>query len=128
LKNYVIITNAIQIQDGEMRVDIEKIKMEIIRKLEPLNLNKIVLFGSYAYGTPDKDSDIDLYVVTNDDFIPQSWREKNQLYLKVARAIRELREHVAIDLIVHSKKMHEVFKETNSSFFKYDISRGIDLI
>ena len=109
-------------------MDIEKIKLEIIKKLEPLNLNQIILFGSYAYGTPHKDSDIDLYVVTNDDFMPQSWREKNQLYLKVARAIRELREQVAIDLIVHSKKMYEVFKETNSSFFRYDISRGIKLI
>ena len=109
-------------------MDIEKIKLEIIKKLEPLNLNQIILFGSHAYGTPHKDSDIDLYVVTNDDFMPQSWNEKNQLYLKVSRAIRELREHVAIDLIVHSKKMYEVFKETNSSFFKYDISRGINLI
>ena len=109
-------------------MDIEKIKLEIIKKLEPLNLNQIILFASYAYGTPHKDSDIDLYVVTNDDFMPQSWREKNQLYLKVARAIRELREHVAIDLIVHSKKMYEVFKESNSSFFRYDISRGIKLI
>lgn len=109
-------------------MDIEEIKLKIIEKLKPLNLNQVILFGSYAYGTPHKDSDIDLYVVTNDDFIPQSWREKNQLYLKVSRAIRELRESVAIDLIVHSKKMHEVFKETNSSFFKYDISRGVNLI
>jgi predicted nucleotidyltransferase len=109
-------------------MDIEKIKLEIIDRLKPLNLNKIVLFGSYAYGTPHQDSDIDLYVVTDDDFIPQNWKEKNQLYLKVSRAIRDLREYVAIDLIVHSKKMHEIFKETNSSFFKHDISRGINLI
>jgi len=109
-------------------MEIEKIKLEIIKKLEPLNLNKIILFGSHAYGSPHKESDIDLYVVTNDDFMPQNWKEKNQLYLKVSRALRELREDVAIDLIVHSKQMYEVFKETNSSFFKYDISRGINLI
>ena len=109
-------------------VDIEKIKLEIIERLKPLELNKIILFGSYAYGTPNEDSDIDLYVVTNDDFIPQNWNEKNQLYLKVSRTIRDLREQIAIDLIVHSKKMHEVFRETNSSFFKYDISRGVNLI
>ncbi len=109
-------------------MEIEKIKLEIIKKLEPLNLNQVILFGSHAYGTAHKDSDIDLYVVTNDDFMPQSWKEKNQLYLKVSRAIRDLREHVSIDLIVHSKKMYEVFKETNSSFFRYDISRGINLI
>ena len=112
----------------EATMDIEKIKLEIVKKLEPLNLNQIILFGSHAYGTPHEDSDIDLYVVTNDDFIPENWRERNQLYLKVSRAIRELREQVAIDLIVHSKKMNELFKETNSSFFRYDISKGINLI
>jgi predicted nucleotidyltransferase len=28
---------------------------------------KIILFGSYAYGTPHKDSDYDFYVVLSDD-------------------------------------------------------------
>ncbi|HRF57283.1 MAG TPA: nucleotidyltransferase domain-containing protein [Campylobacterales bacterium] len=28
----------------------------------------MILFGSYTYGTPDENSDIDLYVVTKDDF------------------------------------------------------------
>ena len=109
-------------------INIEEIKLEIVQHLKPLNLDKIILFGSYAYGEPHQDSDIDLYVVTKDEFIPQSWREKNQLYLKVSHAIRDLREQVAIDLIVHSKKMYELFKETNSSFFRYDISKGINLI
>jgi len=109
-------------------MELEKIQEEIIKKLAPLDLEKIILFGSHAYGTPHKDSDIDLYVVTKDDFIPQSWKEKNQLYLKVSRMIRDLRQDIAIDLIVHSKKMYEVFKETNSSFFKHDISKGIELI
>jgi len=33
-------------------VDIETIKSEIVERLKPLNPNKIILFGSYAYGTP----------------------------------------------------------------------------
>ncbi len=109
-------------------MDIEKIKQEIIEQLRPLNVDRIILFGSYANGTSHKESDIDLYVVTNDDFIPQNWREKNQLYLKVSRALRHLREYISIDLIVHSKKMYEVFKESESSFFKYDISKGTRLL
>ena len=47
-------------------IDIEKIKSEIVEKLKPLNLDKIILFGSYAYGTPNQDSDIDLFLVKND--------------------------------------------------------------
>ena len=36
------------------QIDIEKIKFEIIERLKPLNPNKIILFGSYAYGTPNQ--------------------------------------------------------------------------
>jgi tRNA nucleotidyltransferase (CCA-adding enzyme) len=59
----------VKYRKGVIMLDIEEIKSKIIKRLKPLNPNKIILFGSYAYGTPHKDSDIDLYVVTNDDFI-----------------------------------------------------------
>lgn len=44
-------------------VDIEVLKHEIVERLKPLNPDKIILFGSYAYGTPTEDSDIDLFLV-----------------------------------------------------------------
>ena len=45
---------------------------EELNKLTELIVNavpveQIYLFGSYAYGTPHKDSDLDLYVVLKDD-------------------------------------------------------------
>ena len=43
-------------------INIETMKQEILQRLKPLDLDQIVLFGSYAYGTPTEDSDIDLYV------------------------------------------------------------------
>ena len=36
----------------------------------PLIVEKIILFGSYAYGDPTDESDLDILVVTGDDFIP----------------------------------------------------------
>ena len=47
-------------------IDIEKLKPLIIERLKPLNPNKIILFGSYAYGTPNEDSDIDLFLLKDD--------------------------------------------------------------
>ncbi|MFW5803162.1 MAG: nucleotidyltransferase family protein, partial [Verrucomicrobiota bacterium] len=44
--------------------DIIKIRDIIIEKFEP---EKIILFGSYANGTPDEDSDVDLIVVKDTD-------------------------------------------------------------
>jgi predicted nucleotidyltransferase len=60
-------------------IDIEEVKKEIIEKLKPLNPEKIILFGSYAYGTPDANSDIDIYVVTKDEFIPQNFSTKHTI-------------------------------------------------
>ena len=43
-------------------IDIEELKPQIIERLMPLKPDKIILFGSYAYGTPNDDSDIDILV------------------------------------------------------------------
>ncbi len=44
-------------------INIEELKPLIIERLKPLNPDKIILFGSYAYGTPHEDSDIDLFLL-----------------------------------------------------------------
>ena len=41
---------------------IKEIKQRIVQSLFP---EKIILFGSYAYGKPDKYSDIDILIITN---------------------------------------------------------------
>ena len=43
-------------------IDIEELKPQIVKALMPLEPEKIILFGSYAYGTPNEDSDIDFKV------------------------------------------------------------------
>ena len=68
-------------------VDIEKLKEEIVERLKPLEPDRIILFGSYAYGEPTEESDLDLYVVTADETLPKSWREKNDIYLIYLRIL-----------------------------------------
>lgn len=43
----------------------QELKNEIAQRLEPLGADKIILFGSYARGTPNEDSDIDICVIKN---------------------------------------------------------------
>lgn len=105
-------------------IDIEAVKHEIIERLKPLDLEKIILFGSYANGIPTEESDIDLYVVTKDDFIPQSWREKSNVTRKVSQSLRDLRSKFAIDLIVHTKQMNDKFIELDSAFSREILNRG----
>jgi len=44
----------------------------ILKRLKKLDLYKVILIGSFAYGHPDKDSDVDLIVVTNDEYFPKN--------------------------------------------------------
>jgi predicted nucleotidyltransferase len=113
-----------RVKKGVVVLNIEEIKSEIVDRLKPLSPDKIILFGSYAYGTPNDDSDIDLYVVTNDEFMPQNWREKMQIKLKFSKALRDIREHYDIDLITHTKKMYEKFLELDSMFSREILTKG----
>jgi predicted nucleotidyltransferase len=103
-------------------------KKEIIDQvnssLRNLNVNRVILFGSYAKGTPTDDSDIDLLVVTNDNFVFDSFAQKMETKLKIARALHSLRQFADIDLIVHTRPMYDRFIELNSSFKKEILSTG----
>jgi len=47
------------------------------KKLSPLNAKKIILFGSYAYGEPNENSDLDLCII--EDKIESKIKEKTKI-------------------------------------------------
>ena len=100
---------------------------QIVERLKPLDISKIILFGSYAHGKPHRDSDIDIYVVTNDDYIPNNFEERIKLKLKVASALKELQRIIPIDIITHTKKMHEEFIKMDGGFGQEILRKGIKL-
>lgn len=106
-------------------VDIEELRREVLERLRPLDPERVILFGSYARGNPTEDSDIDLYVVTKDDFVPANYHEKRDLVRKVSRAILDLRQRYPIDLIVHTRKMSEMFFQQGGSFAREIREGGI---
>jgi predicted nucleotidyltransferase len=90
------------------------IQQVIVNRLQPLNSSLIILFGSYAYGEPTKDSDIDLCVVM----------DKIDSKLKTKRWIREkLRDiPIAKDILVPSLEEYNFYKNEYGSVFM-DIHR-----
>ena len=52
------------VKDKKMRKLIQEVVERIKTEYQP---EKIILFGSYAYGTPNEDSDIDLLIVKDTD-------------------------------------------------------------
>lgn len=96
----------------------------IIEKLKETKPEKIILFGSYAYGEPADGSDLDILVVTSDNIIPASFSEKSLIYLKISKAISDIKKEFPVDLIVHTKAMHQRFIENDSLFAKELLTKG----
>lgn len=104
------------------------LKNEIIEFLRPIDPEKVILFGSYAYGIPDADSDIDLYIVTKENIIPETFEENLQIKKRVYQALDKFRKKYASDIIVHTMPVHQKFIELGSSFSKEIMQKGIILI
>ncbi|MEW6536825.1 MAG: nucleotidyltransferase domain-containing protein [Candidatus Auribacterota bacterium] len=75
---------------------INKIKNKIVRDINP---SMIIMFGSYAKGNPDDDSDLDIMCVEDKPFGPERSRRK-----EVARISRLLSEfEIPMDILLFSK-------------------------
>ncbi len=82
-----------------------------------LNPEQIILFGSYAYGDPTEDSDVDLLVIVSQSDEPR-YRRARQAY-KVLRGIG-----IAKDILVMTRA--EVDRKANipSSLINQVLSQG----
>jgi predicted nucleotidyltransferase len=67
------------------------ITQRIVEKFQPY---KVVLFGSYAYGVPDLDSDVDLLVVMDSD---ESMAQRIRQVIEVAKV-----RFLPMDIIVRT--------------------------
>ena len=92
--------------------------VEELKKAEP---EKIILFGSYAYGQPNEDSDLDILVIK--DIEAAKVREfRIDLKLKLWNIIQKL--NIPIDIIVDSQKRINQRIEDGDQFYKEIISKG----
>ncbi|MBI5304653.1 MAG: nucleotidyltransferase domain-containing protein [Chloroflexi bacterium] len=99
--------------DAPVSETLPKAVRRIVRELRP---QKIILFGSYAYGNPTPDSDVDLLVIMESD------APRTERFLAVARLLRP--RVFPLDLLVHTpKEIHHSL--THRDFFIQEItSRG----
>ena len=105
--------------------DISGIKEELdeITKVitETIPVESIYLFGSYAYGTPNKDSDLDLFVVF-----------KDELPMRILDAIFEINRAVApvkkkpLD-VIGLKKNRFLFKKMHATLERKIEREGVKL-
>ncbi len=104
----------------------DEIKNQIIEALKPLDPERVILFGSYAYGNPNKDSDIDLYIVTKDDFMPKNYSEFCIIRSGFSERLITLRKLLDIDIIVHTKELNQQFFDSDNQLAR-QIKQGVAL-
>ena len=91
---------------------------EAVKKIvEALKPDKIILFGSYAYGNPTPDSDVDLLVIMKTE------ASQKDRYLAVSRLLRPRR--FPIDIIVKTPdEVHQALQNQGNFFLREILAKG----
>jgi len=75
---------------------------EVVERIKKIDPQKIILFGSYAYGKPTKESDVDLFIVKDlEGRSKRDWEVEAKLQL--------------LDLIMKTHKAFDIFVDSADS-------------
>lgn len=81
------------------------------------NPDKIILFGSYAYGTPTSGSDIDLFIIKDDD------RRRVERFCEVMKILRDVKG-VPIEPLMFTNEEFERRLELEDDFILEIANKG----
>jgi len=101
------------------------LKKEIVDSLKPLAPEKIILFGSYAWGEPNEESDIDLFIVKN---IAET--DVRRTILEARRSLRDIimRRHIGIDILSDSPdRIAYRIEKIRDQFYAEIMEKGVVL-
>ena len=106
-----------------MKIDITKVKEEIVTSLLPLKPDKIILFGSYAYGKPRDESDLDLFLIKEN--LAEDEVRSYKLQLQKQLLTLQKKYLIGIDLFVdNSERVEERITKVKDQFYQEIFSKG----
>ena len=112
-------TAILNIKDKEASENIMEIIQCLIEKLKPV---KIFLFGSFASGTNNEDSDFDFYIVVDDG------QNVADVSTQAYKAIRYLRKR-PVDIVVGTKTRFDKYSNSNDTLYvEGDVARNGKLL
>ena len=100
-KRYNVI--EVNLMTNEIRNELELMTNALRDKIQ---IEKVILFGSQAYGSPKEDSDIDLCIITEEN------KRKIELIREIRRIIKPYKTH-SMDILVYNLKE---FSEKSNNF------------
>ena len=92
---------------------IKKIANKIAREFQP---EKIILFGSRAYGEPDNGSDLDFLIIKNSP-LPRHKRA-----IEIQRSFYNY--FIPMDIVVYTREEVEKYKDVKGSFIHTVMKKG----
>ena len=99
---------------GKYEQKIPELREKIVKELDP---EKIILFGSYAWGTPNDDSDVDLFIVKS-SYISRRERQ-TELRKKLFGS------DIPMDLLVYTpEEINESINKTCNLFIEDIVRNG----
>jgi len=102
-------------RDKNIRALILEIVEKIATAYKPL---KIILFGSYAYGEPDQDSDIDMFIIKETDERPiERW-------VNVCRIVSDRTRRIPFEPLVITQKELEERIRRGDQFIDEILTKG----
>ena len=99
------------------KVDEEFLKEAVKRIVSAVDPEKIILFGSHAYGEPKKGSDLDLLVVVKESSLPR-YRRSVPIYKALAGIL------IPKDILVYTEKEIEEWSNVPLAFITTIIRKG----
>jgi predicted nucleotidyltransferase len=97
-------------------MDIDGILEKLVVSLKASDPYKIVLFGSYANGSPDENSDIDIMVILDNDHISKTYEERLKKKVHIRSLLCEINRKIPLDILVYSKAELNLIKSRGNYF------------
>jgi len=99
----------------------ESVKNSIINTIRPMGPDKIILFGSFAYGKPESESDIDLLIIKD---IPEDKVRETRIEAKKLLWQEFRNKNISFDVLVDSENRIKNRIEIGDLFYEEIFNKG----
>jgi len=88
----------------------------LVHSLQSSNPYKIILFGSFAQGKQNENSDIDIMVILDNDHVSQTYQERLDKKTRIRNLVLDINRQIPLDILVYSKKELSLIKQHGNQF------------
>ena len=92
-------------------MDFQEVLDNLVLSLKPSNPYKIILFGSYAKGNPNENSDLDIMIILDNDQVSKTYEERLNKKILIRSLILNINRKIPIDILVYSKEELNIIKK-----------------